>query len=254
MIQIIPIPALNDNYIWMILNSDRRQAVIVDPGIAKPVIDKFNTLNVQLVGILITHHHWDHTNGIEALLNYKEAPIYGPANITAVNHALKQGDQLFLEALNITFQMLEVPGHTLDHLAYLNHSAVFCGDTLFTAGCGRVFEGTFAQMYHSLQKLANLPLHTQIYCGHEYTAANLKFAQAVEPDNHHITQRLNDTLKVRSQNQPTVPATLAIELKTNPFLRCHLQEVQQSASEYSGENVSDPIKTFQIIRQWKDQF
>jgi hydroxyacylglutathione hydrolase len=254
MITITPIPALNDNYIWMILHPASAQAVVVDPGDATPVIKILQAQNIQLTGIMITHHHWDHTNGITALLDYTPVPVYGPNSMDIVSHPLKEGDILELTQLACRFQVIEIPGHTLDHIAYLGDHSIFSGDTLFTAGCGRVFEGSFQQMYQSLEKLRQLPDNSQVYCGHEYTQANLQFAQAVEPNNTDIQQRINTVNQLRANNQATVPATLAQELKTNPFLRCHLKNVQEIASEQIGQTLTNPVETFAAIRQWKDHF
>ena len=254
MITITPIPALNDNYIWMILHPTHRKAVVIDPGDATPVIKILQSQQIELTGIMITHHHWDHTNGITALLNETPVPVYGPASLATVTHPQKEGDTLVLPHLGCRFQVLEIPGHTLDHIAYFGENSLFSGDTLFTAGCGRVFEGSFLQMYQSLEKLRCLPASTQIYCGHEYTQGNLRFAQAVEPDHLEIQERIETVNQQSANQQPTVPACLAIEQKTNPFLRCHLRSVQESASMHAGQAITSPAETFEAIRRWKDHF
>ncbi len=254
MLTIKPIPALHDNYIWMILHPASQQVLIVDPGEAAPVIDVLKRDHLQLAAILITHHHWDHTGGVDGLLKYKNVPVYGPKSITSITHPVKAGDTVVFEALDCQFEVIEIPGHTLDHIAYVGEAAVFCGDTLFTGGCGRLFEGTAEQMFESLTKLAALPPETQVYCAHEYTEANLRFANAVEPENTDLLQRIDEVSTLRLKNQPTVPATLELELKTNPFLRSHEPSVQGVASERVGETLTDPMQIFAEIRRWKDGF
>lgn len=238
----------------MILHPERHQAMVVDPGDAQPVIDTLSKKDIILTGILITHHHWDHTNGVNDLTKNNDIPVYGPGTINTVTHPVKEGDQIHLAPLDCDFTVLEIPGHTLDHIAYFGNGMVFCGDMLFTAGCGRVFEGTFPQMYESLQKLAQLPPETNIYCGHEYTQANLRFAEAVEPENSDIQKRIVETNALRSNGQPTVPAPLSLELKTNPFLRCEKKSVHSAATAHSGKKVVDAVETFTEIRSWKDNF
>jgi len=210
-----------------------------------------------LAGIVITHHHPDHTGGINTLLEYNRVPVYGPSggSVPQVTHPLNNGDSLSLEN-GLQFQVLAVPGHTLDHIAYYSANAqtLFCGDTLFAGGCGRLFEGTATQMYHSLQSLAQLPGDTRVYCAHEYTLANLKFAQAVERDNPALLRRVKQDTATRQRNQPTVPTTIALELATNPFLRSHVPEVRAAAEQFSGKSLSDPAEVLGAVRAWKDQF
>ena len=238
----------------MILHPKSLQAMVVDPGEASPVIEKLTAQGIQLAGILITHHHWDHTGGIKDLLKRGPIPVYGPKSLDDVTHPVTEGDIIDLKRLDISFKVIEIPGHTLDHIAYFGNGAVFCGDMLFTAGCGRVFEGTFLQMYQSLQKLAALPAETLIYCGHEYTQANLRFANAVEPENKMIQQRLIEVDAKRAQGEPTVPAPLSLELKTNPFLRCEKKSVQNAAAEHCGKDLANLIEIFTEIRTWKNKF
>ena len=251
---IYPIPALNDNYIWMIVHPELKQAVIVDPGESQPVIDALKKNHLELATILITHHHWDHTNGIQGLLDHKKVPVYGPANdpVKLCDRPLQHGDQIELPNLEMRFRIIDIPGHTLGHIAYIGINAVFCGDTLFTGGCGRLFEGTAEQMTHSLGLLASLPPATWVYCAHEYTEANLRFAKIVEPNNPTLNQRIDDTQKLRTNNKPTVPSTIKLELQTNPFLRCQQQSVKQAVEEHCGRRLSDPIEVFAELRQWKD--
>lgn len=249
---VLPIKAFNDNYIWLLTNPENQMAVCVDPGDAKPVLETLNKLNLQLSAILITHHHMDHVGGVNKLLQQHQIPVYGPANdgITQLTHPLKEGNVVQIPELDLRFDILDLPGHTKGHIAYYGHDMLFCGDTLFTGGCGRLFEGTPSQMYDSLQKLAKLPPSTWIYAAHEYTEINLQFASLVEPDNKDIQRRLLKTQQLREQKKPTLPAQLAIELRTNPFLRCSEPTVKQHA----GQDAEDPIKVFAAIRRWKDTF
>lgn len=252
---IIAIPALNDNYIWMIVHPVTQQAVIVDPGEAHSVLQVLAEQQLTLAGILITHHHWDHTNGIEEIIAAHKVPVYAPLkdNVANSDHPVKGGDQIEIPALELRFSVLDVPGHTRGHIAYTGHSWAFTGDTLFTGGCGRIFEGTPDELYHSLCQLAELPQETRVYCGHEYTAANLRFAALVEPDNLTLLQRIADTDRLRTRSMPSVPATIAVELQTNPFLRCHLPAVQQAVTSYCGQPLADTVAVFAGLRRWKDE-
>ncbi len=255
MTTIIPLPALNDNYIWMMVHPDEPLAAVVDPGDAKPVIEALKEQQLTLTAILITHHHWDHTNGISKLLEYSHVPVYGPANDPVhCSRPLKAGDKIYLDELQATLKVLDIPGHTLGHIAYVGEGLLFSGDTLFTGGCGKVLEGTASQMHHSLSQLAALPSETLVYCGHEYTEANLRFAKAVEPNNPDLSARIVEVAEKRAKNQPTVPAPLGLELKTNPFLRCHIPEVIESASKHVGQSLHDPVEVFAAIRSWKNEF
>ena len=254
--KIIPVSALNDNYIWTIVHLRSQQAVIIDPGEAAPVLDRLKKEQVQLVAILITHHHWDHTNGIAEIVNKYKVPVYGPAkdNVVGCDYPLYEGDRVELPHVELKFDVIEIPGHTLGHIAYLGHGWAFTGDTLFTAGCGRLFEGTPEQLYHSLTRLADLDPQTLIYCAHEYTTANLRFAENVELDNLNLQQRISDTELRRAERLPSVPATIALERQTNPFLRCHLPSLQQAAEAYCGQPLADKVAVFAALRRWKDEF
>lgn len=256
MFTVVPIPALKDNYIWMLVDSDLQQAVVVDPGDAKPVLQALKLSSLKLTAILITHHHWDHTNGIGKLLEHYAVPVFGPAreDVDGKNVSLSEGEQVELFNGSVKLSVLDIPGHTHGHIAYHRHGVLFSGDTLFTAGCGRVFEGTPEQMYHSLSKLAVLSEETLVYCGHEYTLANLHFAQVVEPNNLDINERIQRVSVLRNQNLPTVPAALHEEKLTNPFLRCHLDAVKQSAEQHANKKLSSPAEVFAVIRQWKNGF
>lgn len=251
---IIPIKALSDNYIWCLVNRDNHSCVIVDPGEVDPVLALLNTQKLRLTGILITHHHWDHTAGIEGILAQFDVPVYGPAGepVAGMTHPLKGGEPIFLTEINLTLNILDIPGHTLGHIAYFNSNFVFSGDTLFTGGCGKIFEGTAQQMYASLMKLSALNENTLVYCGHEYTTANLNFAALVEPNNPNIQERQQAVAQLRKQNLSTVPATLATEKLTNPFLRCDQPSVIQAAEKYSGQKLSHPEDVLAAVRQWKN--
>lgn len=264
-IQISPIPAFSDNYIWL-LDNGAGEAAVVDPGDSDAVLAVLQARQLTLGTILITHHHFDHTGGIEKLKAATRCTVFGPRNptIAGVDLALGEGEQVTL--LGDTLSVIAVPGHTLDHIAYLlpgdaagAPGALFCGDTLFAGGCGRLFEGTAAMMRASLAKLSALPLSTRIYCAHEYTLANLQFAEAVEPSNAALQQRIIDSRALRAQSLPTVPSTLALELATNPFLRvtetavrAALHTTQNSANDDVANDDLDGI--FGALRSWKDQF
>jgi len=257
-ISVEPIAAFNDNYIWLLQSGDRREAVVVDPGDGRAVLDYLDARAITLTAIWITHHHPDHVGGIAELLERWQLPVYGPAGSPAeaqFSHSLRAGDQL--ELGGIGFKVLAIPGHTLDHIAYYAATSgqLFCGDTLFAGGCGRVFEGTYAQMHESLQQLAALPATTAVYCAHEYTLANLAFAVAAEPDNRALQQRVSEAQQRRTQALPTVPSTIGLELATNPFLRCHQPGIAAtlSARGATWQTASD-AERFAALRSWKDSF
>lgn len=252
MITIHPIPAFNDNYIWH-LQTDNEQWVI-DPGDANPVFDALG--DRKLTGILLTHHHFDHTGGVPALVESYKCPIYGPPTIEQVTHPVTDGDRLSL--LGYQWEVLAVPGHTLDHIALVLHGDdnlhLFCGDTLFAAGCGRLFEGSPEQMFQSLSRLASLPADTRVYCAHEYTLSNLKFAIAAEPENPDIAARLVSAQHTRSENRPTLPSTIGLELATNPFLRTQSTGIRDQACEKGATVDASPVEIFATLRHWKDTF
>ncbi len=258
---IIPIPAFADNYIWLIdpdhnghTNNGKRAGVfIVDPGAAAPVMDGLQRFGLSPLGILITHHHYDHIGAIEPLLHEFNIPVYGPArgNIPALSHALHDDDMLVLSR-SIRLRVMETPGHTADHIVYYGAGALFCGDTLFAGGCGRITDGTAAQLYASLQRIARLPRGTRVYCAHEYTLANLEFAIQVEPDNLDLQARLQRTAGLRREGRCTLPSTIHEEKLTNPFLRCHLPSVHAAAEAHAGRNLLSPEAVFAVIRYWKD--
>ncbi|MDA7696985.1 hydroxyacylglutathione hydrolase [Gammaproteobacteria bacterium] len=254
MINIEPIKAFNDNYIWLVTTNEG--SIVIDPGEATKTINYLKENSLNLKGILITHHHFDHTGGIEDMLKFKNVDVYGPVNnISSINKKLRDGDLFSL--IGIDFKIIEIPGHTLDHIAFFSENNgnpfLFCGDTLFSSGCGRVFEGTFEQMHKSVLKLKSLPANTKIYAGHEYTQSNLKFAMEVEPLNQKLVSRYNDVQDLLNKGTPTLPTTLELELEVNPFLRCQTKEVQSSVvKQFNTSNHEDEI--FKALRQWKDNF
>ena len=254
MLEIVPLPAFQDNYIWTL--RDGKQAAVVDPGEARPVQDYLAKEGLSLVAILATHHHPDHVGGIAELVARHKVPVFGPKGepIPALTHPVGQGDRADIPGIDASFSVLDIPGHTRAHVAYYGLGSLFCGDTLFACGCGRVFEGTAAQMLHSLTKLAALPDETKVYCGHEYTLANIRFARAVDPDNAVLAAREARAQRLRDAGLPTLPSTLGEERATNPFLRCAEPAVVESANKYLGARVADPARVFAAIRDWKNKF
>lgn len=257
MLKVSAVRAFADNYIWLIHSpQDSRQVVAVDPGDARPVEEHLLANDLQLAGILITHHHADHVGGVAALLQRRQVPVFGPATerLPVAVHPLQEGDTASFPSLGLEFKVLDIPGHTKGHIAYEGHGAVFCGDTLFSAGCGRLFEGTPEQMTRSLAKLAALPDKTLVYCGHEYTVSNLEFACAVEPENQQSVVYLEECRALRTRGEATVPSTMRRERNVNPFLRCDRQSVKQAAEARAGRRLQDHVEVFAIIREWKDGF
>nr|WP_294841222.1 hydroxyacylglutathione hydrolase [uncultured Methylotenera sp.] len=258
-LQIIPIPAFNDNYLWLIHN--QRKAIVVDPGDAVPVINTLKKLNLELQTILITHHHQDHIGGVDLLLRtYPNLEVFAPKleQYSFAHKAVSEPEQLYLGDWISSAKVIDVPGHTLGHVAYyIEHQIkqqaqqwLFCGDTLFGAGCGRLFEGTPAQMMASLQKLTALPANTQVYCTHEYTLHNINFALTLEPGNPSLVKRQHDAKALLAAGQPTLPSTLALELATNPFLRSHMPEIQATMHM----ETADSLQTFSAIRALRNSY
>jgi hydroxyacylglutathione hydrolase len=250
------LPAFADNYIWML--HDGTQAVVVDPGDAAPVLQALDAQGLQLAGILVTHHHPDHIGGLEALRPRLQGPVWGPARerIPVPFTPLVGGERI--SVLGLTFEVMDVPGHTAGHIAYAQLGGgetplLFCGDTLFSAGCGRLFEGTPAQMHHSLARLAALPAGTQVCCTHEYTLSNLKFAAAVEPDNHERAQYQARCEALRAQGLPTLPSSIGLERQINPFLRCEVPAVVNAARAEGAAN-DDSVSVLAALREWKNRF
>jgi hydroxyacylglutathione hydrolase len=253
MLTVTAIPALQDNYIWLLQRE--HHAVAVDPGEAAPVLDFLQAHGLQLDAILCTHRHHDHVDGIEELRRVYNVPVHGRRhpNNPHITHDLREGDHLHLDVLDITFEIIEIPGHLDDHIAFIAPGMVFCGDVMFGAGCGRNFEGALTQLHHSLQRLAALPGDTLAYCAHDYTAYNLPFAHACEPANPDILRRITDTRRLQAENRPTVPFTIALEKATNPFLRCSNPELIQSLQARGLADTSE-LAVFTALRMWRDHF
>lgn len=254
---VLHVRAFDDNYIWVIRGRSADQALLVDPGDAAPVLAELPRLGLSPAGILCTHHHGDHTGGIEGLARrFPGLPVYGPAteSIPGVTHPLRGGETVEVPALGLAFAVLAVPGHTRGHLAYYGHGWLFCGDTLFQCGCGRLFEGTPTQMHQSLSALAALPGETLVYSAHEYTLYNTPFAAAVEPGNPAIPAWHHEAHDRRARDEPTVPTTLAHELDTNPFLRTRENAVRAAAEHYAGMALPDDVAVFATLRRWRDNF
>jgi len=255
---IIPIPAFSDNYIWLV--REGRQAAVVDPGDAAPVLAYLEREGLVLSAIVTTHHHGDHVGGNLALLARFPVPVFGPARetIPGRSHALAEGDEITVPGLGWALRVVDIPGHTAGHIGYVGSlpetGVAFVGDTLFAGGCGRLFEGTPAQMADSLGKLAALPGSTRIYCAHEYTLANLRFALAVEPGNAALRDRQRRDQEKRDHGLPTVPSTVAEECATNPFLRVREPDVFAAAQARAGRRLADPVDAFAVIREWKNEF
>lgn len=255
-LQVTAIPAFADNYLWLIHN--HQHAAVVDPGDAVPVEAALAQLNLTLDAILLTHHHADHAGGVAALTAARAIPVYGPAreSIAGVTIPLSERDRVSLPSLAMTLSVLDVPGHTAGHIAYVEHEQhwLFCGDTLFAGGCGRLFEGTPAQMTQSLAKLAALPDDTAVYCAHEYTLSNLRFALAAEPGNAELATRYARAQQQRAEGKSTVPSTIGLEKQTNPFLRYRLPALitqLQSDNRLEGD---DPVAAFAALREWKNGY
>ena len=258
MLSIIPIPAFRDNYIWLIRKGTH--AAVVDPGDAAPVIAYLDRERLQLSAIIATHHHNDHVGGNMGLLARWQVPVFGPARetIPGCTNALRERDRIEVPGIDVTFDVLDIPGHTAGHIAFVGSlgsvSAVFCGDTLFAVGCGRLFEGTPAEMWSSLSKLAALAPETQVFCGHEYTLANIRFALAVEPDNRALNARRSREEQRRALGQPTLPSTIGEERATNPFLRAEQTAVKMAAEAHAGRSLANAVAAFAELRAWKNAF
>jgi hydroxyacylglutathione hydrolase len=251
---IVAIRAFQDNYIWCLCRG--ADAAVVDPGDAAPVLDYLRDKALQLTAILITHHHHDHAGGNSALLEKYNVPVFGPAHedIPGITHRLREGDSIEVPGIAMNLAVLDVPGHTSGHIAYHGEGVLFCGDTLFSCGCGRLFEGTAQQMHASLSKLSALPPQTLVYCAHEYTLSNLRFAAAADPDNPAVFERSLAARAALERGIPSLPSTLASELAANPFLRCDDAALVASASRFAGHALSRPAEVFAALRAWKDVF
>jgi hydroxyacylglutathione hydrolase len=250
MLKIIPIPAFDDNYIWLLHNA--RHAVVVDPGDAAPVIAALNALNLTLSAILITHHHSDHIDGVPSLLAHRAVPVYAPQyeDFNFEHIKLAENDEITLPEIAQSFRVMWLPGHTLGHIAYVNDAYLLCGDVLFGAGCGRLFEGTPSQMLTSLNRLKSLKPSTNVFCTHEYTAKNIDFALTLEPENENLLARKQQIHALRVQHLPSLPSTIGLELQTNPFLRCNQASIiKNSQAENSAE-----LSVFTAIRSLRNHY
>ncbi|GAB3553098.1 hydroxyacylglutathione hydrolase [Noviherbaspirillum agri] len=256
MLKVLAVPAFQDNYLWLI--HDGVHAAVVDPGDASPVLDALKAHRLSLSAILLTHHHADHVGGVPTLLRAFDVPVFGPSreNIPQITRPLLEGDTVHVPALELALEVMDVPGHTRGHIAYFSpdYSWLFCGDTLFAGGCGRLFEGTPEQMVASLTKLASLPDSTQIFCAHEYTLSNLRFAREVEPDNIDLTTRIQQEQIKRDQGLPTLPSTLGMEKATNPFLRFREPGIADRLIATGHISSREPISVFTALRQWKNSY
>ena len=258
MLKIVPIPILADNYVW-IIKSHHASVYVVDPGESKPVIDYLQSEGLRIEGMLITHSHRDHVGGIDALNDYQTAPVLGPdcPAIYQITQKLYAGNRFKLWN-EFDVEVIETPGHLPEHICFLvnnqNDTHLFCGDILFSAGCGRNFVGTSEEFHRSLLKLSQLPPHTQFYCAHEYTLANLKFANHIEPNNKEILEKINKIKVLRAQSRPSLPGNIGEELQINPFMRCHIPAVRQQAENYSGKPLAQDHLIFGALRKWKDSF
>jgi hydroxyacylglutathione hydrolase len=257
MLDVSPVRAFSDNYIWLIRTpANRGGAVVVDPGDARPVEAALEQHGLTLHAILVTHHHPDHVGGVAELAARHRAQVYGPARekMPCEVQMLDDGDTVRRDDLGLEFSVMALPGHTLGHIAYHGHDSLFCGDTLFSGACGRLFEGTPTQMHQSLDRIAALPDATRVFCAHEYTLSNLRFAAAVEPGNADVLDALEATRALRERDGISLPSTLGRERRINPFLRCREPAVQKAAEVHSGRALADPVETFAAIRAWKDGF
>lgn len=254
MLTVEPINAYDDNYIWLITTNEG--SLVVDPGESNKIIELMDSDKINLRGVLITHHHYDHTNGLLDLIKKKDLEVYGPNNnIQEINNRVIELDKFTI--IGIEFEVIEIPGHTLDHIAFYSFNngepILFCGDTLFAGGCGRVFEGTYKQMFDSLKKISSYPQETKVYCGHEYTLSNLKFALEVDTNNHELENEFNNVKSLIASNNPSLPTTLQKELKINPFLRCNQNTIKNKVIK-KFDMVDDELEIFTALRKWKDNF
>lgn len=256
MLTVTPVPAFADNYLWIAHGDVPGRALVVDPGDAGAVLEALAGAGLSLDAILVTHHHPDHVGGVADLVARTGARVFGPAReqVPVPSTPVRGGERVELPALGLGFDVIDVPGHTAGHVAYYGHGALFCGDTLFSAGCGRLFEGTPEQMLASLDALAALPDDTRVYCAHEYTLANLRFAMTVEPENPDLKAWQQEAASLRARDVPTIPTTIGREKRVNPFLRARAAGVRRSAEAHAGVVLGSPVAVFAEIRRWKDGF
>ncbi len=256
--QITPVPAFRDNYIWAIhaRHGTEHRAVLVDPGEPDAILSWLDSRDARPVAVLITHHHQDHTGALPALAQRWTVPVFGPKkeNIPGVSHPVAEGNTVNIPELDLAFGVLETPGHTRGHVCYYGHGWLFCGDTLFSCGCGRLFEGSAEDMHASLQRLAGLPGDTLVFCAHEYTLPNIGFAREVENGNPALEAWHQQARQLRKAGLPTLPSSIGRELATNPFLRCHVAGVRDAIAQHAGTSMNTPLAAFAALRQWKDQY
>ncbi|MDO8954784.1 MAG: hydroxyacylglutathione hydrolase [Gammaproteobacteria bacterium] len=248
--------ALKDNYIWLILSEDKSHAIAIDPGEAEPVLQYLEQHRIKLGAILLTHHHNDHTSGVSALAQVYQPEIFAFSKQTCpiTTHEIRSENSIFLHTHKLKFAILKTPGHTQDAICFFDGRNLFSGDTLFAGGCGRLFEGTAEQMFNSLSTLAALPDYTNVYCGHEYTLANLQFALSLEPNNAAISKRLVEVQSLRDQQLPSLPSTIGLEKKINPFLRCNDSDFSQHIAKQLGLDAPNPLELFVALRHFKDNW
>ena len=252
--EVVPLRAFNDNYIWTLC--DATHAIVVDLGDAKLVLSYLTAEKLELAAIVTTHHHADHIGGVKELIKNRQIPVYGPHDprVPDATQRLKEGESITLPHFGVHLKVMEVPGHTSSHIAYYGADMLFCGDTMFAAGCGRLFEGTPAQMHDSLSKFMRLPDHTRVYCAHEYTLANIRFARTADPDNTTLADWEARARAMREVDAPTVPSTIGLERAGNPFVRCTESAIIASASQHAGKPLNDAISVLAAIREWKNKF
>jgi hydroxyacylglutathione hydrolase len=254
---VLHVCAFEDNYIWLMRSRSAthpQDVIIVDPGDAAPVLAFLAQQQLNPAAIFCTHHHYDHVGGVPDLLRHYPVPVFGPENIAAITRPVTDGDTIHINDMDITFQVLATPGHTHGHVAYYGHGCLFCGDTLFSAGCGRLFEGTPAEMHTSLSRLAALPVDTAVYCGHEYTLANLRFALTVEPENTDSRAYRDQAAALRGAQTPTLPSTIGLERRVNPFLRADQPSVRAAVAAHTQQGLATTLEVFAALRRWKDNF
>lgn len=255
MFSVLTVPAFNDNYIWVIKDSQSERCIVVDPGEAEPVKAVLAAQNLSIEAILLTHGHHDHSGGVQELLGeQQDIKVFAHKNLFEQVSQVSEGEQLAFFDGRLQLSVWHLPGHTLDHIAFVHEQMLFCGDTLFSAGCGRVFEGTYQQMYSALNRLASLADSTKVYCAHEYTQSNLTFALVVDPENKKLLDYTKQVSKLRQQGLPSLPSTIGLEKAINPFLRCDDQQLINSLQNCLAKSITKGEDCFKELRLYKDRF